>query len=273
MEGIAGLGAGAAAIRSGDAADREAHRRRQQARAIRRPHGLRGGGRRGAARPVRRRQSRLAHRCRAGQPTGGGEADQHRRGGARRGLEMGRDPCPTSAGRTSRKCSASRPRSPRSSGPEIAKLEKQQGELSEDRRRAGSGTTSSGQDCQEIRDGADFTLAQKTSAGVVVTVNQRGEAQIKRGLVKPEDAKAAKKIEADANPKARGERGSDDKAEPGMSAALVANLTAHRTAGLQAKLSTNSKVALVAVVHALALSVLERSGHSVLQISSPHPNP
>jgi ParB family transcriptional regulator, chromosome partitioning protein len=151
---------------------------------------------------------------------------------------------------------------------EITKLEEQQSELSED------GDEQQWDDIEakiaEIRDGADFTLAQKTNAGVVVTIGHRGEAQIKRGLVKPEDAKAAKKIEAEANPKPKGKtngNGEVEKPEPGMSAALVENLTAHRTAGLQVKLATNPKVALVAVVHALALAVLERSGNSVLQIS------
>ncbi len=41
---------------------------------------------------------------------------------------------------------------------------------------------------------------------------------------------------------------------------------------MQAKLATNPKVALVAVTHALALNLLERSGYSVVQITGREPN-
>ena len=118
-----------------------------------------------------------------------------------------------------------------------------------------------------------FTLAQKAIAGVVITIGHNGQAEIKRGMVKPEDKRAAAKAEATekpAKPKAKGEEA--EKSEPGMSAALIENLTAHRTAALQAKLATNPKVALVAVTHALALAVLERTGYSVIQITGREPN-
>jgi ParB family chromosome partitioning protein len=116
-------------------------------------------------------------------------------------------------------------------------------------------------------------LAQKALAGVVITIGHKGQAEIKRGLVKPEDKRAAAKAEATekpGKPKAKGEE--TEITEPGLSAALVENLTAHRTAALQAKLATNPKVALVAVTHALALSVLERSGYSTVQITGREPN-
>jgi ParB family transcriptional regulator, chromosome partitioning protein len=124
-----------------------------------------------------------------------------------------------------------------------------------------------------IRGEVAFTLAQKALAGVVITIGHKGQAEIKRGLVKPEDKRAAAKAEATekpGKPKAKGEE--TEITEPGLSAALVENLTAHRTAALQAKLATNPKVALVAVTHALALSVLERSGYSTVQITGREPN-
>ena len=131
------------------------------------------------------------------------------------------------------------------------------------------------QQLDAIRGEVAFTLAQKALAGVVITIGHNGQAQIIRGMVKPEDKRAAAKTEATSKPAnmkpgAKGEGA--EKSEPGMSAALVENLTAHRTAALQAKLATNPKVALVAVTHALALSVLERTGYSVIQITGREPN-
>ena len=47
----------------------------------------------------------------------------------------------------------------------------------------------------------------------------------------------------------------DDSDDPALSAALVEDLTAHRTAALRAVLATRPDVALVAVTHSLALRV------------------
>ena len=75
-----------------------------------------------------------------------------------------------------------------------------------------------------------------------------------------EDRAAAKKTKA-AN-------GDADKAPPCFSAKLIEDLTAHRTAALQAMLADNPKVALAAVVHALALGVFYTGdGASSLQIA------
>jgi hypothetical protein len=49
---------------------------------------------------------------------------------------------------------------------------------------------------------------------------------------------------------------------------LIAGRTTHRTAALQARLATNTKVALVAIVHRLAIdSILDGDGESMIQIS------
>ncbi len=131
------------------------------------------------------------------------------------------------------------------------------------------------QQMDTLRRDAGFTLEQKSISGVVITIGHRGEAEIKRGIVKPEDKRAAAKVDAADKPakeKANGKGDTAEKSEPGISAALREELTAHRTAALQAKLATNPKVALVAVTHALALSVLERSGYSTIQITGREPN-
>lgn len=162
---------------------------------------------------------------------------------------------------------------------DIAALERQQEELYEEHGdenlppKLEAKSIEIEQQLDAIKGEVAFTLAQKAIAGVVITIGHNGHAEIKRGLVKPEDKRAAAKAEATekpAKPKAKGEEA--ERAEPGMSAALVENLTAHRTAALQAKLATNPKVALVAVTHALALSVLERSGYSTVQITGREPN-
>jgi ParB family transcriptional regulator, chromosome partitioning protein len=162
---------------------------------------------------------------------------------------------------------------------EIAALERQQEELYEEHGdenlppKLEAKSIEIEQQLDAIRGEVAFTLAQKALAGVVITIGHKGQAEIKRGLVKPEDKRAAAKAEATekpGKPKAKGEE--TEITEPGLSAALVENLTAHRTAALQAKLATNPKVALVAVTHALALSVLERSGYSTVQITGREPN-
>lgn len=165
---------------------------------------------------------------------------------------------------------------------EIAALEKQQDKLYEDHADEDGNLPpaeeATGIEIEKqldaIRKEAAFTLAQKANAGVVVTISHKGDIEIKRGLVRPEDKRAAAKAEATAKPEKDGkaERKSVKNSEPTISAALLENITAHRTAGLQAKLATNPKVALVAVTHALAISLLERSGYSTVQITGREPN-
>jgi ParB family chromosome partitioning protein len=99
-------------------------------------------------------------------------------------------------------------------------------------------------------------------AGVVVGIGSGGELAVKRGLVRPEDVpQAAEQSET------HGERHSGNGVKRGNGAAgnalpapLVQDLTAHRTAALRATLIGNGDVALMAVVHALALPLLYRYG-------------
>jgi ParB family chromosome partitioning protein len=93
-----------------------------------------------------------------------------------------------------------------------------------------------------------FTAEDKAASGAIVAVSAEGELEIICGLVRPEDRTTAKKKKAKAN-------GEDGDTPPCFSAKLIEDLTAHRTAALQAMLADNPKVALAAVVHAMALGV------------------
>jgi ParB family transcriptional regulator, chromosome partitioning protein len=93
----------------------------------------------------------------------------------------------------------------------------------------------------------------KADAGAIIGVDHDGALDIRGGLIRPEDKAAAKKSKAR---KVTGSDASKKGEAPALPAAPVENLTAHRTAALQAMLSGNPKVALVAVVHALALDCL-----------------
>src|SRR5690606_11716197 len=96
-------------------------------------------------------------------------------------------------------------------------------------------------------------------AGVVVTVAQDGSVRVERGLVRAEDRKAAKALErrlaGDEGPSpAKGAR------PKGLSDKLVEDLTTHRTAALRACLIERPDVALIALVHSLAVQVVYGAG-------------
>ena len=106
----------------------------------------------------------------------------------------------------------------------------------------------------ELSEGeATWPDAAKANAGAVIGIGHDGEAEIRRGLIRPEDKATARKV--DKAKHADGTGGKGEAAPSGLSAALTEELTAHRTAALQAVLADNPKVALAAVAHALALGV------------------
>jgi ParB family transcriptional regulator, chromosome partitioning protein len=94
----------------------------------------------------------------------------------------------------------------------------------------------------------------KANAGALIGIDQEGGLDIRRGLIRPEDKAAAKKTAKAKNAETGGDK--NEAAPPCFPASLIENLTAHRTAAMQAMLAGNPKVALVAVVHALALDCL-----------------
>ena len=102
-------------------------------------------------------------------------------------------------------------------------------------------------------------------AGAIVALENHGEAVIYRGLVRPEDRKKlvqAAKCETNGQHEP-GDQNHDETDDEGLSAALVEDLTAHRTAALRTILATRPDVALVAVTHALALRMCYECSYDV----------
>lgn len=99
------------------------------------------------------------------------------------------------------------------------------------------------------------------TSGVFLVLNHNGQLRIERGFEKREAS--AENESAEVEPKA-------ENTDPKLSAAFVEDLTAQKTAAIQAELSTNHDVALTAVVHAMLLPVFYHysHGHSCLEIST-----
>jgi len=111
------------------------------------------------------------------------------------------------------------------------------------------------------------------ASGAIVTLDHGGEVVVHRGLLRPEDAKA---IAQAAHAEHIGSNESDGDSQNGgaeaapaktLSERLVRNLSAHRTAALQAELAKKPDVALAALAHRLALTVFYHGGDSLLQIA------
>ena len=98
----------------------------------------------------------------------------------------------------------------------------------------------------------------KTLAGAVVSIDHMGRAVVHRGLLREEQAKAMRAQERQQTG-ASDAGAATDKEEParfGISEKLARRLSAHRTAALQAEVARHPEVALVALVHRLALSLI-----------------
>ncbi len=111
---------------------------------------------------------------------------------------------------------------------------------------------------------AVYAQKAKSIAGVVVTVDGQGKALVHRGLVRKVDAKQAQDEEGGGGSPAAVKAGGQekDKAAASVSEKLARQLSAHRTAALQAELSRQPAVALVAVVHRLALRLFYDQRHA-----------
>jgi ParB family transcriptional regulator, chromosome partitioning protein len=95
-------------------------------------------------------------------------------------------------------------------------------------------------------------------AGAVVTVDPMGAVVVHRGLLRLEQVKV---LQAQERPKGDSEEDGTGEADTptgrsGVSERLVRRLSAHRTAALQAEVARHPRVALVALVHQLALRVI-----------------
>lgn len=110
-------------------------------------------------------------------------------------------------------------------------------------------------------------------AGTFVFLVYYGRLAIERGFVKPGEAEAV----GDEHEDGEGLPSASGAAKPkapsiSHSAALIEDLTAHKTAALRIELANNPDVALVAVVHAMLLSVAYpyNSEQTALQLSLKH---
>ena len=111
-------------------------------------------------------------------------------------------------------------------------------------------TTHYGRVYPQAVEGSDekiYAADDMARAGARVTLDHDGELEIERGLVSQETLKAEQR-QAAASTKAQGPKP--------LPETLVADLTAHRTAALRLGLSERPDLALIATIHALALSQL-----------------
>jgi ParB family transcriptional regulator, chromosome partitioning protein len=110
-----------------------------------------------------------------------------------------------------------------------------------------------------------YPPAEIARAGAFVSLGHNGQTRIERGYLRPEDERRADEAQGDGADTDSTKSGSQD--ATGLSAALVAELTAHRTAALRNDLAQAPELALIAVAHALAVQTFYRGGrHSCLEI-------
>ena len=94
-------------------------------------------------------------------------------------------------------------------------------------------------------------------AGTIVTISQDGKVVIHRGLLHENEAKALRiaKRQREVSRIDDG-READEATAPSISERLARQLSAHRTAALQVEVARHPQVALVALVHRLALRIV-----------------
>ena len=106
--------------------------------------------------------------------------------------------------------------------------------------------------------------AVKAVAGAVVYLGYDGAVEVERGLIRPDDMPPDEVGDDAADP------GMDDQPKeeaPGLSATLIEDLTAHRTAALRAELAQSPAKALALVVYSLTAPMLCRAGDGILKLS------
>lgn len=119
----------------------------------------------------------------------------------------------------------------------------------------------------------EYPPAVVALAGAVVSVDHMGGVVVHRGLLREEQVKALREQARQEEGGAGGnpDTGTDEPAKSGLSEKLAKRLSAHRTAALQAEVARHPRVALVALVHRLALRVIVESygaGDSAVNISA-----
>jgi len=110
-----------------------------------------------------------------------------------------------------------------------------------------------------------------TVAGAVVSVDHTGGVVVHRGLLREGQAKALRTSERQQTGVADADAATDKEARAklGISEKLARMLSAHRTAALQAEVARHPEVALVTLVHRLALNLIcDGYGNSPVNISA-----
>lgn len=128
-------------------------------------------------------------------------------------------------------------------------------------------------------------------AGAILTIAVDGTLRVDRGFVRPEDERTPEPVRSKQEDEAAGEPGPEDDAAdaptggstvtpfrptpepanktPALSAALLAELEAHRTAGLQAAITRQPELALRVMLHALTTDAFySRYGETVASFHS-----
>ncbi|SAL09801.1 nuclease [Caballeronia sordidicola] len=120
------------------------------------------------------------------------------------------------------------------------------------------------EELQTIEDGLrDYAPDVRAVAGAIVTLDREGEAVIHRGLLRDAEAKALRTLEKlrqgfSVGDGANDEEGHDEAPKVvSLSDRLAQRLSAHRTAALQIEVARHPHVALAALVHGVAQTVLQ----------------
>jgi ParB family chromosome partitioning protein len=133
-----------------------------------------------------------------------------------------------------------------------------------------------GNDLEAIEQGLTIYASDVLAlGGAVVSVDHMGGVVVHRGLLREEQAKALRAQErqeaGEMDSGVGAEEGAKQPVKSGISEKLAKRLSAHRTAALQAEVARHPPIALVAVVHRLALRVVldaYRSEGSPVNISA-----
>lgn len=116
---------------------------------------------------------------------------------------------------------------------------------------------------EAIQPPKEYSAGDKALAGAIVCLGHDGGVRIERGFIRCEDEPLREGQEADAEATP-----DESKGKAQLSAALLAELSAYRTAGLRNDLAQAPELALIAVAHALALQAFdfEKEGGTCLDI-------
>ncbi len=130
-----------------------------------------------------------------------------------------------------------------------------------------------GEQLQALEDGLQgYSDTVKAAAGAIVTIDRNGQAVIHRGLMREAEAKALRTLERlrqgfSGEETEDGDEGEGTDAAPqaAISDRLAQRLSAHRTVALQLGVACRPQVALAALVHGMAQTVLQERyyGHDL----------